>query len=190
MNKKFAFLVMCVLMAVLVIVVPALGRADVCEICEDVTKVFDPTTTPILGEVELKATDNTITLKGYQSHGLKSVTIECEILCGRKVGDPCCYDGTKLPGKQWICGLPWLYCSQQSDTGVCTQDTNPPTVALQSSLMDALPLDPAVGCTRFITKTVNALINCVDGETGCISTAKQVFPIQQCNFLERGLTCV
>jgi len=173
MNKKFAFLVMCALMAVLVIVVPALGRADVCEICEDVTKVFDPTNTPILGEVELKATDNTITLKGYQSHGLKSVTIECEILCGRKVGDPCCYDGTKLPGKQWLCGLSWLYCNQQNENGTCTQDTNPPNVTLQSSLMDALPSDPTVGCTRFITKTVNALIKCVDGETGCMENSER-----------------
>jgi len=157
MNKKMVAVFSVFLLAGFLALFVTGARSDVCEVCSDVENTFT------VDEVALGAT-NTITLKGYESHGIKSLSISCELICGTKAGDYCCYDVYK---NKWKCGYDYLYCSQPNENGVCVEDKNPPAVGVSAT--PASGISPAGGtCSVFLSQDVKATVTCNDGsETGC-----------------------
>ncbi|MCK5017469.1 MAG: hypothetical protein KAS32_10415, partial [Candidatus Peribacteraceae bacterium] len=64
-------------------------NTEACEVCEDVVNTFGPlesNPTQVVSWLEDVYLDetNTITLRGYDSHGLRSLKIECTLLCGKE----------------------------------------------------------------------------------------------------------
>ena len=151
MNNKL--LIMFVLLCVFVV---SVVNTEACEVCEDVVNTFE------LPEVELGET-NIITLKGHDSHGLRSLSIECTLLCGKET-QPCCYDESQLD--HWQCEYDYLYCDANNENGICRGDANPPIVSVIATPSDAVPSGSE--CTSFIDVSATAIVGCDDnGESGC-----------------------
>jgi hypothetical protein len=146
---------------------PLAAKADNCEICEDVVTEFNPGNTPWLGEVEL-GLSNTIRIVGYESHGLKSISISCEMLCGM-LNQPCCFE---VATNKWKCSYDYLYCDQQNENGVCLVDSSPPNVTVQGIPANAIA--PAQGCSSFLTTPAKAYVTCTDSHTGCLNGSEKI----------------
>ena len=125
----------------------------VCEKCDEVKNTFT------LENVYLSQI-NTIKLVGYQSHGLKSLSIECELICGAP-NQPCCYNGTS---NRWECKFPYLYCNQQNANGVCITDTKPPIISIVTIPYEAQAT--GAGCSSYLNQSVDMYIQCNDVECG------------------------
>ena len=155
MNNKMVAVFSVFLLAGVLAFFATSVSSEVCEVCSDVENTFT------LNEVALGAS-NTITLKGYESHGLKSLSISCELICGR-LGDYCCFDVSK---NKWKCAYDYLYCNQQNENGKCVDDKIPPSVGVvgvPSSSVSA----PGGSCSTFSASDVIARVACTDLETGC-----------------------
>ena len=140
------------------------AAAAACEKCEDVVNTFT------LDEVELAAANNAIKLVGRQSHGLKALSISCQLACG-KLNYPCCYN---VQNDKYGCSYNYLYCSTQDDSGICLKDTTPPVVSVQATPANALPSDPSQGCASFTTTPAKVYVTCNDTQTGCLDETKGI----------------
>ncbi|MFH1237732.1 MAG: fibronectin type III domain-containing protein [Candidatus Aenigmatarchaeota archaeon] len=155
MNSKMVAVFSVFLLAGVLAFFAASANSEVCEVCSDVENTFT------IDEVALGAT-NTITLKGYESHGLKSLSISCELICGRP-NDYCCFDVSK---NKWKCAYDYLYCNQPNENGKCVEDKIPPSVGVVGVPSSSVS-PPGGSCVSFSSSDVTAKVACTDAETGC-----------------------
>jgi hypothetical protein len=143
----------------------------VCEVCNETTFIFNPERdesneqqriyyiqSDNLNNIYLSSINN-ITLIGHQSHGISYVSITCELICGIK-DQPCCYN---VSNNRYECKYDYLYCTNQSENGICRVDENPPTINITTDPVEA---NGENGCSGYINQTVDVYIQCNDPECG------------------------